>query len=100
MNQEINNQTTLFRFVSLRSAELTKKENQDKRFIFHPDYKTGPFFNAVKNNVANQSKWKAMQIACETFLAFKNEKDVEAIDANFFKLADYITRNKNAVESK
>ena len=24
-NQEINNQTTLFRFVSLRSAELTKK---------------------------------------------------------------------------
>ena len=47
-NQEINNQTTLFRFVSLRSAELSKKENQDKRFIFHPDYNTGSFFNAVQ----------------------------------------------------
>lgn len=100
MNQEINNQTTLFRFVSLRSAELTKKEDQDKRFIFHPDYKTGPFFNAIKNNVSNQSKWKAMQIACETFLAFKNEKEVEAINADFFKLADFATRNKNTLDLK
>jgi hypothetical protein len=52
-NEEINNQTTLFRFVSLRSAELTKKENQNKRFIFHPDNQTGAFFNAVHNKDSN-----------------------------------------------
>jgi hypothetical protein len=42
--------------VSLRSAELTKKENQDKRFIFHPDNQTGPFFYAVNNKNSSQEQ--------------------------------------------
>lgn len=100
MNPEINNQTTLFRFVSLRSAELSKKENQDKRFIFHPDNQTGTFFNAVENKDSSQSKWNAMRSASENFSAFQDENEVENINFDFFKVADWVARNKNTIDLK
>ena len=100
MNPEINNQTTLFRFVSLRSAELTKKENQDKRFIFHPDNQTGPFFYAVENKESSQTKWNAMRIASENFSAFQEEREVETINTNFFQVADWVARNKSTLDTK
>lgn len=99
-NQEINNQTTLFRFVSLRSAELTKKENQDKRFIFHPDNQTSTFFNAVNNKDSNQTKWNAMHSASENFSAYQDEKQIEALNPEFFQLADWIARNKSTLDPK
>ena len=99
-NQEINNQTTLFRFVSLRSAELTKKENQNKRFIFHPDNQTGAFFNAVQNKESNTTKWDAMRSASENFSAFQDEKEIENINPDYFKLADWIARNKSTLDPK
>jgi hypothetical protein len=99
-NQEINNQTTLFRFVSLRSAELTKKENQNKRFIFHPDNQTGAFFNAVLKKDTNTTKWDAMRTASENFSAFQNEKEIENMNSDYFKLADWISRNKSTLDPK
>lgn len=99
-NQEINNQTTLFRFVSLRSAELTKKENQDKRFIFHPDNQTGAFFNAVQNKDSSQSKWNAMRSASANFSAFQDEKEIEALNPDFFQVADKVARNKSTLDPK
>jgi len=36
-------QHTLFRFISLRAPELNKKEEQKKRFVFHPDNTTAVF---------------------------------------------------------
>lgn len=99
-NQEINNQTTLFRFVSLRSAELTKKENQDKRFIFHPDNKTGTFFNAVESKDSSQSKLNAMRSASEDFSTFQNEKEIEEINTDFFQVADWVARNKSTLDPK
>ena len=98
-NQEINNQTTLFRFVSLRSAELTKKENQDKRFIFHPN-PSGTFFNAVENKDSSQTKWNAMRSASENFSAFQNEKEIEEINPDFFQVADWVSRNKSTLDPK
>lgn len=100
MNPEINNQTTLFRFVSLRSAELTKKENQDKRFIFHPDIQTGPFFLAVNNKDSSQTKWSAMHSASENFSPLQDEKEVENINSNFFQVADWVARNKSTIDTK
>ncbi len=99
MNQEINNQTTLFRFVSLRSAELAKKENQDKRFIFHPDNQTGTFFNAVKDKLNNQTKWNAMRSASENFVAYNDEKETEELNPHFFQLANWLARNKSTLDS-
>lgn len=37
-------QQTLFRFISLRAPEIGKKEEQKKRFVFHPDNTTAVFF--------------------------------------------------------
>jgi len=99
-NQEINNQTTLFRFVSLRSAELTKKENQNKRFIFHPDSQTGAFFNAVMNKDTNTTKWDAMRSAEGNISTFEDEKAIEVINPDYFKLADWIARNKSTLDPK
>ena len=49
MTTENKNQLTLYRFVSLRSPELTKKEHQEKRFVFHPDNESGKFFDIVNS---------------------------------------------------
>ena len=100
MNPEINNQTTLFRFVSLRSAELTKKENQDKRFIFHPNNQTRPCFYAVENKESSQTKWNDMRSASENFSAFQEEREVETINTNFFQVADWVARNKSTLDTK
>lgn len=100
MSQEINNQTTLFRFVSLRSAELTKKENQDKRFIFHPDNQTGIFFEVLKEKKENETKWKHLQIASEDFTAFTDEKQIEVLDKDFFQIANWISQNTGQIDLK
>lgn len=100
MNPEINNQTTLFRFVNLRSAELSKKENQDKRFIFHPDNQTGVFFNAVESKDSSQTKWKAMRSASENFAAFQDENEVENINSDYFQIANWVARNKSTLNTK
>ncbi|WP_395043103.1 hypothetical protein [Flavobacterium sp.] len=100
---EIKNQNTLYRFVSLRSPELLNVENQEKRFVFHPEnFKkladtTGVFFNAVKTKPVTQSKRQALEIAATTFsaTAYQNKVEVESINLNFFKVSDWLMRNKS-----
>ncbi|GHV43935.1 hypothetical protein FACS1894180_4500 [Bacteroidia bacterium] len=97
MNTDLSNQPALFRFVSLRSPELTKKENQNKRFVFCPGEASGVFGQAVaKRN--GKTKWDVMFNAAGTFSAFKSEKDVERINPKLFELADWISRNKSTLD--
>lgn len=98
MNQEINNQTTLFRFVSLRSAELTKKENQEKRFVFHFDNESGYFFDVLKNTPETPSKWEVLKDAANNFLAYQSEKEIENILPNYFQISNFIASNKSKIE--
>ena len=97
MNQNLNNQTTLFRFVSLRNPELTNKENQEKRFVFNLDVTQGYFYQQVidKNN-----KWEAMLAAANSFSAFNDEKEIAMSYPEHFELSDWITRNRNTFKLK
>jgi len=95
MDNNINNQNTLFRFVSLRNPELTKKENQEKRFVFNPDVTHGVFYQAAANT--NTAKWDAMLAAAESFSAFKSEKEIANLYPQHFELSDWITRNRDTI---
>lgn len=100
MSKENKNQVTLYRFVSLRSPELSKKEDQEKRFVFHPDNITGKFFDAVKNKPTSQTNWEAMQNASTTFNAFQNENEIESLNFDFYKVSEWIARNRSNFDSK
>lgn len=95
MTTENKNQLTLYRFVSLRSPELSKKENQEKRFVFHLDNRTGVFFDAINNKPENQSNWVAMQNASKTFNAIQNESELESNYTEFYKVAEWISINRS-----
>ena len=92
---DIKNQNTLYRFVSLRAPELSKKEDQEKRFVFHLDNTTGVFFDAVKNKPSTQTKWEALLDASSTFAGFKTVDDLENSNPTFFAIADWLMANKS-----
>lgn len=91
---DAKNQLTLYRFVSLRSPELSESENQEKRFVFYPESAQGIFYSAVQTLLPNQTKWQAMQVASITFPAFDEVSDIESLNTQFFKLSEWIARNK------
>lgn len=97
---ETKNQNTLYRFVSLRSPELTKKENQNNRFVFHPDQKTGVFFESLKTKNSDDTKWSVLQSTATNFVAFKNEIEIENINNQFYEVADWISRNKTSFDNQ
>lgn len=94
---ENKNQVTLYRFVSLRSPELSKKEDQEKRFVFHPDNSTGAFFDAVENKPEGQTNWEAMKNLA--FTAYQDVSEIEDLDVEFFKQSDWIARNRTNFNS-
>jgi hypothetical protein len=102
--KENNNQLTLYRFVSLRSPELSKKEDQEKRFVFHPDNLSGEFFYKVRDNLSTQTNWEVMQELSSnpTFIVLKNESEVEDIVDNlnegFYSLSSWIARNRSNLD--
>ena len=98
MPENLNNQNTLFRFVSLRNPELTKKEHQNKRFVFNSDSVNGNFHLAVSQREENTTKWDAMLTAAKSFNAFANEKAIETSYQQHFELADWVTRNRNTLD--
>ena len=115
MTTENKNQLTLYRFVSLRSPELSKKENQEKRFVFHLDNRTGVFFDAINNKPSRrvwayasqyfhlQNQCKVKSILVKEFKAdFKNSKGIRDITGyiyNFNEIEKYFKKNpKNLPE--
>lgn len=101
MNQEINNQTPLYRFVSMRSAELSKNTDIKKRFVFYPKVSdeqrnVNVFFKAIKDKTASQTKMAALVSVCPGFstTAFGSKQDVEKDYPVYDEIADWITRNR------
>lgn len=97
-NSENKNQLTLYRFVSLRSPELTKTENQEKRFVLHPDNSTGPFFTAVNEKPTNQTNWEAMENESNNFSSFNEVSELDSyVGSKFYKLSEWIAQNRSNI---
>lgn len=99
MNQELDNQTPLFRFVSLRSAELTKEKNKEKRFVLYPEQNAnGHFENAVVNKSASITKMQALKTASASYTPIASKEALREIcEVEFCDVADWITRNKSNI---
>ena len=95
---EIENQITLMRFVSLRNPERSKKKDQSIRFVFHPDNKTGYFFNAVNNRTVTQNKKEVLESASTNFLAIQTEVELEGIDKILFEASDWLVQNRSIAQ--
>jgi hypothetical protein len=105
MSTEIKNQNTLYRFVSLRSPELSKKENQEFRFVFHPENDkklantSGIFFEAIKLKT-DETKWEAMlSVVPAALLETVNEieiyiNDLLGDDGKFIRTAHWLANNR------
>ena len=100
MSEDLKNQTTLFRFVSLRNPELTRRENQNKRFVFNSDIANGVFHSAVINRYENTTKWDTMVSAAESFNAFENERAIADLYPRHFELSDWIARNRSNINTR
>lgn len=89
MSTEIKN--TLFRFVTMRSPELSEETNKDKRFVYRAAGVNGVFDTAVANR-GNKTKWQAMKgvsFTPATEAAIKGSVREELYD-----FAIWIARNK------
>ena len=107
------NQNTLYRFVSLRNPELSKKENQDLRFVFHPlndsllSTSSTNFFKAIHDKVETMTKWQALQEFCVTFesgtstsqAAFTSESQLKSLNEDFYLVADWLAVNKAKLDA-
>jgi hypothetical protein len=107
------NQNTLYRFVSLRNPELSKKENQDLRFVFHPlnddelSTSSTNFFKAIHDKVETMTKWQALQEFCLTFesatstsqAAFSSESQLKSLNEDFYLVADWLAVNKAKLDA-
>lgn len=93
MDQTIKNHQTLFRFVQLRSPELSRKEEQGNRFVFHSLAETGVFFDQVNNNPTTP-QWESLQNAAAGFNAYQTEADLRNLAPAFFEAAEWIAANK------
>jgi len=89
MSTEIKN--TLFRFVTMRSPELSEETNKDKRFVYRSTAFKGVFDTAVSNR-GNKTKWKAMKdlsFTPATEAAIKG-----TVREELYNFAIWIARNK------
>ena len=101
MNTEINNQHTLYRFVSLRNPELLNKINQTQRFVFHPDNTTGYYFRQMNSLNTNDTKWQKLITISSSFMFIPTLSDLEVkFDKNFYAMASWIARNKSSFEEQ
>lgn len=81
---------TLFRFVSLRSPQLSDEENKERRFIFR-DYTTQK--GVIDPRV---EAGESLKTVCEriTSLTIETETSLKAQDVAFYELAVWVARNK------
>lgn len=98
MSEKIKNQQTLFQFVSLRAPEKSKKEHQEKRFVFHTDNESGVFFTAMQNKTTTQTKWEVLNITANSFTAITSEENVRKINDVFFETSEWITLYKSSLK--
>lgn len=90
MNTNNNTSQTLFRFATMRNAELTDPKNKERRFIFR-DYATQK--GVIDPRV---QAGESLQRVCETIsgLVIETEKSLKDKDPAFYDLAVWVARNK------
>jgi len=105
MNTEINNQHTLYRFVSLRNPELSNIEKQERRFVFYFENDQvqkikGFFYKAIQENNGSQTKWQVLTSKASDFSAnaFTSDKDVENINTDFYIVANWLAKNRKTTQ--
>lgn len=98
MEKQINQQQTLFRFISIRPPELTEIGSKLK-FVNHPG-DAGVYFTAVANRPLGQTKWEAMAKASETFPAYDSVKSIESKHANQSQASSWLAKNKDNATSQ
>ncbi len=99
MSTENKNQHTLFRFQSLRNPELSKKKDQTKRFVFHPDNRNGKFFDGM-NNRNGETKWQNLITTASTFVAFQTLEELETfVGKEVLETASWLSRNRTKFDS-
>ena len=81
---ENKNQHTLYRFVSLRNPELSKKKDQTKRFVFYNEPKDGFFLTAMFG--IKPSKWENLVTTANNFEATSNDSIRIKTQADFIGL--------------
>ncbi len=81
---------TLFRFATMRNAELSDHENKERRFIFR-DYATQK--GVIDPRV---EAGEPLRKVCEeiTGLTIETEESLKAQDVGFYELAVWVARNK------
>lgn len=97
MSTEIKN--TLFRFVTMRAPELSEEKNIKDRFVFMAPRENVNeiriFEDAVKNKLAEQSKWEAMIEVANDFTPI-SESDVKDLSQNLYDFGVWIAKNKHS----
>lgn len=89
MSTEIKN--TLFRFVTMRSPELSEEKNKDKRFVYRSAGVKGVFDTAVANR-DNKTKWEAMKGV--NFTPASEATIKASVREELYDFAIWIARNK------
>ncbi|WP_370895570.1 hypothetical protein [Chryseobacterium gossypii] len=90
-----NSSQTLFRFATMRNAELSDPKNKERRFIFRDFRSQNGVFDAKLNSSTTLKK------LCERPedlpLTILSEESLKAIDPAFYDLAVWVARNKTKV---
>jgi hypothetical protein len=103
---ENKNQHTLYRFVSLRNPELSKKKDQTKRFVFYNEETIGGFFlSKMLPLLANEAKWTKLIATATYFEDTSNDKirietqadfiGLNFVSKEFLEYANWISSNRS-----
>ncbi|MEC5172118.1 hypothetical protein [Chryseobacterium nepalense] len=92
MSTSTNASQTLFRFVTMRNAELSDPKNKERRFIFR-DYRTQKGVFDAKLNSSTTLK-KLCERPQDLPLTILSEQSLKAQDPAFYDLAVWVARNK------
>jgi len=93
MDKSLNQQQTLYTFVSIRPPEIFTELNKAWRFVLHPGT-GGEFFTAVQNRPQGQSKWEAMKIKSQTFVPYTSTTELITTFGNNATTAQWLAQNK------
>ncbi len=94
MSTKVNQQQTLFRFVSLRAPELTNPTDRNKKFVFDNNVGDSYFSRAVEERPLGQSKWEAMKLASGEFNPIDSSASLEQAFSAYWTVATWISRNR------
>ncbi|KAB8155853.1 hypothetical protein EZY14_001180 [Kordia sp. TARA_039_SRF] len=86
---------TLFRFISLRSPELSEETNKQLRFIFISESgKSGTFYDAVTGREPSVSKWQALQDTAGEFRS-ASKSEIKDLDSKLFEFSEWLAKNRS-----